>query len=108
MYYFDRVGGRGSQELLFKGRIEVDSDNKFRGRSQKYVGMDGASFQHLVALWRAVRSVPGVDRIWGGGTRDDVFVDAGLSEREVGRGCLWPTLPPPWRNGADDEQTIPA
>jgi hypothetical protein len=93
---------------LFKSRIEVDSDNKFRSRPPKYVGMDSASFQHLVARWRAVRSVPGVDRVWGGGTRDDLFVDAVRPEREVGRGRLWPTLPPPWRNGADDEQTISA
>ena len=71
---------------LFKSCIEVNSDNKFRSRSEKYVSMDGDSFQHLVARWRAVRSVPGVDRVWGGGTRDDVSVEAGRSEREVGRG----------------------
>jgi hypothetical protein len=107
VHYFDRVADVG-RKIAIQKLIEVDSDNKFPSRSQKYVGMDGDSSQRLMARWRAVRSVPGVDRVWGGGTRDDMSVEAGRSEREVGRGCLWPTLPPPWRNGTDDEQRIPA
>jgi hypothetical protein len=88
--------------------IEVGSDKKCPSRPQKYADMGGDSFERLVARWRAVRSVASVDRVWDGGAGDDVSVEAGRSEREVGRGCLWPTLAPPWRNGADDEQRIPA
>jgi hypothetical protein len=70
--------------------------------------MDRGSFERLVARWRAVRSVVRVDRVWDGGSVDDVSVEVGRSERKVGRGCLGSALAPARTNGTDDEQRIPA
>jgi hypothetical protein len=68
--------------------------------------MDGGSFERLVARWRAVRSVVRVDRVWDGGSVDDVSVEVGRSERKVGRGRLESALSPARTIGTDDEQRI--
>ena len=57
--------------------------------------MDGDAFEHFVARWRAVRSIASVACIWSDGIGDDVLVDVGRSDRELGRRCLWSGLAPP-------------
>ena len=70
--------------------------------SKEFVDVD--AFKHFMAHWRIVRSIAGAASVRGDGSSDDLFVDAGRSDRQFSRRCPWPGLDTPGRNRANNSR----